>query len=210
MLGAKNRGWMYPDGSLRNAEIRLFVKSRFEQIADIPTFQFISGANRENGGFIGLLTREYRGFHHPAKHIVLLAALFDDMSDFSAQYEQLVRWRQEGGEECLLDNISPTHSRLLEMVGSQGMSVNLASKTLGISVTQAIALLRKNGIPYRKRPRVLNAEKEKLLVQMLQDGKSRIEINRSFGFRKGYLKDYLARHPALREIWLSVAQAPLS
>jgi hypothetical protein len=116
LLGAKNQGWMSPDGTFRSKEVRQQVIRKFEHIQRLAPFSFINGARTEHGGFVGLLTREHPGYHHPSKHIILMSAIFDEIATFEQSYCQVAKWSQVGGDEALRDHIAPIHRNLVRMV----------------------------------------------------------------------------------------------
>lgn len=83
------------------------------------------------------------------------------------------------------------------MVGELGYSINAAAAAageLGLAVGQAVRYLKKEGVGYKHRPRVLNSDNEPILRQMLESGEDREIIATTLGIRKAYIREHLARH----------------
>lgn len=201
LLQAKKRGWMAMDGSLRLQVLRDAFLKAHECLQVLPGLAFLGAVTGVNCGFLGLLLRDYPGTRHPAKHIFLMAFLFSDTEEFLTQYHEVEKISASDGAEGLGKLLTNTQSRLREMVVVDGKSVNSASLELGISTSQAIKHLRKGGVPYQRRPRVLTPETKKELNKLLEAGAERHQIAKTLGIRQAFIKDYLAQHADLRAAW---------
>jgi hypothetical protein len=88
------------------------------------------------------------------------------------------------------------------MVAELGYSVNAAAIQLGLPVGQAVRYLKMEGVEYKRRPRVLNPEKESALRQFLGSGEDREFVASTLSIRKAFIKDYLGQDPILRDAWM--------
>lgn len=201
LLRAKERGWVAMDGSLRFAALRDAFSANHSGLELLPGLSFLAASTSANGGFLRLLLHDYPGRKHPAKHILLIAFLFDEFEEFRVRYEETRRFADTAGVEGLKARLANTRRRLKEMITVEGRSVNATSQVLGIAPTQAINYLRKEGIPYQQRPRVLTAERESKLHGLLRTGQERREIAQVLSIRVAFIKDYLATHSDLRAAW---------
>jgi hypothetical protein len=162
---------------------------------------FLEEAKELNGGFIGLAFRQYPGQRHPIKHIYLMAFLFETESEFLALYKKTSAVLDEDGEQGVQNMLKKPQTDLLSQITVDGVSVNAASISLGVAPTQSIRLLKKLGVSYGCRPRVLTSQLKKKLDKMLRAGDDREVIATSLNIRKAFIKDYLANHKNLRTAW---------
>jgi transposase-like protein len=189
------------DGSLRFAALRNEFANAHRGLEALPRWRFLSDVGTVTGGFLGFLLRSYRGRRHPLKHVLLMAFLFDDPTEFNAQYENSRSIAEAEGADALSRRLTDKRARLIQMVESEGRSVNAACRELGIQTAQGIRQLNKESIAYRRRPRILTDGVRNALDDLLRAGADRGEISRQLGVRKGFIKDYLAGKPELRAAW---------
>lgn len=201
LLQAKKRGWLALDGSVRLRSLRNAFAGAHNGLERLPGLSFLDGVSGINGGFLGLLLRQYPSARHPVKHIYLMAFLFDKPSEFLEQYRQVKAMAKSGGIKLLDEQLRDQIARLRRMIVEEGRTVNAAANELGVAPTQAIRHLDNEGIPYKKRPRVLSPEVEIRLQILLKAGKERQEISSELGIRTSFIKDYLARQPQLKSEW---------
>jgi hypothetical protein len=201
LLQAKSRDWLAWDGTLRFASLRNAFADAHRGLENLHGLGFLTGAQTVNGGFLGMLLREHPGRRHPLKHVLLMAFLFEDSQEFFERYEAAQVLAMTEGFEALHKQLTATRTRLVEMVSGEGRSVNAACLQLGIPPVQAIKRLRKEGVAYRVRPRVLNPTLKSALDELLQSGADRNDIAKQLKVRKAFIKDYLAVRPELRDEW---------
>ncbi len=201
LFQAKAHGWLAMDGSLRFAALRTEFANAHRGLETLPRWEFLKDVGAANGGFLGFLLRSYRGRRHPLKHMLLMAFLFEAPTEFHKQYENSRTIAAGEGEDGLNRRLTDKRARLIQMVEGEGKSVNAVCRELGIPTAQGIRQLNKDGIAYRRRPRVLTAETRKALEDLLRAGAERAEITRQVGVRQSFIKDYLAGKPELREAW---------
>lgn len=200
-MGAKSHGWVALDGSLRFKQLRTAFLETHAGLERLRGLEFLSTAQAEHGGFLGLLLRQFAGYRHPSKHLSLIAFLFETTEDFLREYQDACTAAEANGPGNLNDRLTTSRERLLTMV-REGRSINAAAHSLGLPVTQAIRHLTQQGVAYRRRPRILDQTKEKQLVDELRTGRDRDEIAAELGIRQAFIKDYLAQHPDLRAVWM--------
>lgn len=201
LLQAKKHGWVAMDGSVRLQAMRDAFSSAHFGLEQLPGLSFLGGVSDVNGGFIGLLLRQYSGRRHPMKHIYLMAFLFSDPEEFFDLYRKVATMAKTEGTSQLPAQLTDIRGRLRDLVANRGKSVNSAAGELSIYATQAVRYLKRANVPYQKRPRVLTPTLEIQLKKMLHAGDTRDEIAATLSIRKSYIKDYLARNASLRSDW---------
>lgn len=201
LLQAQQRGWLALDGSVRLQSLRDAFAETNNGLERLPGLSFLGGVSGINGGFLGMLLRRFPSARHPVKHIYLMAFLFDKPSEFLEHYGQVKEMEKYGGITLLDELLRDQIAQLRRMIVEEDRSVNAAASELGVAPTQAIRHLDNEGIPYKKRPRVLSPNVERRLQILLKAGKERQEISSELGIRTSFIKDYLARHPPLKSAW---------
>jgi hypothetical protein len=201
LLKAKEDDYLAMDGSVKLIHLK---KSFLDWIGDcvqLPTLSFAKQIQDPNAGFIGQLIRQYPGIRHPLKHILMIAFLFKETRDFFEMYDYVSSIYNLEGDLQLRKKLKNVQDTLLNLVSNENRSVNSAAAELGVSVTQAIKLLKKTQTPYQKRPKILGSEKEKDLSKALFAGEDRARICQKLNIRKSFIKDYLAANPILKSEW---------
>lgn len=201
LLRAKALGWVAFDGALRFHEFRSSFRNAYGELASLPGMSFLNSTASVNGGFLGQLLRAYPGARHPQKHILLMAFLFETPDQFLCMYEATRRVAMADGADGLRKQLTDTQARLRDMVGVQGRSVNATCLELGVPPSQAIRHLKKEGVEYQRRPRVLTPTMRERLDKLLLTGAERGEIALALGIRKALIKDYLADHSDVSAEW---------
>lgn len=201
LLKAKEDGYLAMDGSVKLINLKNSFLDWIGDCVQLPTLSFTKQIQDPNAGFIGQLIRQYPGIRHPLKHILMIAFLFKETRDFFEMYDYVSSIYNLEGDLQLRKKLKNVQDTLLNLVSNENRSVNSASAELGVSVTQAIKLLKKTQTPYQKRPRILGSEKEKNLSKALFAGEDRARICQKFHIRKSFIKDYLAANPILKSEW---------
>ncbi|MBE7423792.1 MAG: TniQ family protein [Zoogloeaceae bacterium] len=201
LLQAKKRRWVAMDGSVRLQSLRDAFAVAHHGLEHHPGLAFLGSITDINGGFLGTLLRQFPSARHPVKHIYLMAFLFEGPAEFLDLYRQVKAMAESGGNKLLVDQLRDQIFLLRRMVADEGCSVNAAANELGVAPTQAIRHLDNEGVPYKKRPRVLSPKSEKRLQALLKAGIDRLEIATELGIRTTFIKDYLAKKPELKSAW---------
>lgn len=207
LLQAKAHGWIAMDGTMRLSALRESFARAHEGLDQISGLGFLSRVTDVNGGFLGLLLRQYPGARHPTKHIFLMAHLFAEPEEFFERYREVESTSKAEGLEVMGKQLTNIQTQLREMVGVEGRSINASCQELGIPPAQGVRYVRKEGIPYKHRPRVLTSDKQQKLDDLLKLGAGRSEIAKALAIRTGFIRDYLAENPELRTAWETANEA---
>jgi hypothetical protein len=207
LLGLRTKGLLATDGSIKFQRLRESFATTYSGLSDVPGFGILSGSEREHGGFLGLLTRQYHGRRHPLKHLLLIAFLFSSAKEFWAVYQDL-----RADNEALADRDGWQSRKinqewkvqLRRLVEIENLSVSAAARNLGIPLPQAIRFVRTEDIPYGKRPRVLTPEVKKALHDLALRGLSYSEMAAALQIKKSLARSFLASEVALRATWHQV------
>lgn len=198
-LRALQKDFVGIDGSLNFKSLRLALHGEYAELVNIPGLEFLNDTQKESGGFVGLLLHQYHGTHHPLMHCVLLSFLFESPAEFFMAYGQAAELDPALRREPLRAKRSTVCHRLADLVRQENMSVNKAAQVLGIEPARAVALLTEMNVEYKMRPRIVGTEIERKLCERLELGEEPALIASSLGIRRGFIKNYLATQPELRD-----------
>lgn len=191
--GARDRGWVAFDGSLRMLAMTRHLATCFGELVNVQGFGFLADADPNGGGVIGLLTRRFPGLRHPVKHAALIAFLFDSVENFIDAYR---------GATATADAVVGIgREDLRRLVVSEKWSVNRAANATGVPVSQACRWLESAGIPYKHRPRMLSDQTKEKLSNMLKAGEDYRQIAEVTGLKKSLVRAFAASNPILRDVW---------
>ncbi|ADE11330.1 conserved hypothetical protein [Sideroxydans lithotrophicus ES-1] len=200
-IRAKAMGWTTMDGSLKFSQIRAAFRESYSCLEELRGFEFIGETRQDHGGFLGSLLRQFDGNRHPLKHALMMDFLFGEPMHFNSEYQRILSISIWLDRKDLWAELTEERNQLKLMVAELGYSVNAAANQLGLPVGQAVRYLKMEGVEYKRRPRVLNPEKESALRQLLGSGEDRELIAATLGIRKTFIKDYLAQDSILRDAW---------
>ncbi|MCE1243672.1 TnsD family Tn7-like transposition protein [Oryzomicrobium sp.] len=195
---AQDRGWAAFDGSLRTLVMMRHLTAGYRELATIPAFNFLADADQNDAGVIGLLTRRFPGLHHPVKHAVLIAFLFDSVEHFIDTYRTAAQEKISNGADTVVGNCREALRRLVEF---EKWSVSRAAKATGIPLCQACRWLESIGVPYNHRPRMLSDQTKEQLRSMLIAGDDYGQIAERTGLKKSLIRAFAASNKALRDVW---------
>jgi hypothetical protein len=200
-IQANARGWVGVDGSLEFKKIRLAIGAAQADLFAVPGLEFLSGSQTEGGGYVGSLMRQnISAFaHHPIMYVALLAFLFDSTGEFFTCYKNTSEVPQDSRRDLLTSDRRMISESLAQLVGKEGMSVNQAAAAVGIHTSRAMVYLKERGIEWQKRPRIVGTPLEPQLIERLELGQAPTAISSEMNLRLGFIKDYLAAHPELRQ-----------
>lgn len=200
-IRAKALGWTSMDGSLKFGQIKAAFRESYACLEELRGFEFLGETSQEHGGFLGSLLRQFEGNKHPLKHALMMDFLFGEPKHFISEYQRILSVSVWVDRKDLWAELTEDRNQLKLMVAELGYSVNVAANQLGLRVGQAVRYLKMEGIEYKRRPRVLNPQKESALRDLLSAGEDREHIASTLGVRKGFIKDYLAQDFTLRNAW---------
>lgn len=203
LLGANELGLVVTsDGSIRFKEMLAAVNIRSADLVTLPGWGFLSQTDNAYGGFVGLLLRQYPGNHHLCKHIALIDFLFESFEKFIATYRTVTAATTTGTLDELRETLSTTRRQVLSDVKKNGVSVTKAAANAGVQPAQAVAWIKRAGISYNARPRVLDSKRKTKLLRMLRAGRTRDEISKTIGVKKSWLRTFLAANVEIRDRWV--------
>lgn len=145
-----------------------------------------------------LLTGPLHG-SHPLKHLLLIAMIFENVEELVDRHAEARSASDDQLASVLRGEQSRRSSAVCRLAAAGHSASSTAGKT-GISVTQVLKYLRGAGMPVAARPRVVGTAIESALIELLEAGIAPGNIVSRLGIRRGFIKDYLAARPALREI----------
>lgn len=199
---AKELDWLYTDGSLKLAQVKQAFLKYFRGFEEIPGFDVVLTAHAEHGGMLGLLMRQYDWKRHPVKHLVLITFLFRSTDDFDQAYAQVSEFYAEGGMESVKQLVSEEWKfKLKYLVETEGKSLSAAAAAVGIPLSVAMRVAKRDVISYQRRTRVFDTALGKEIKTLIGEGLSRNDILNRTGIKKSLLKDMMAREPLLRDAW---------
>lgn len=200
-LQAQRRGWVAMDGSVRLQMLRNAFEKEYQELARLHEMPFLAHVAGANAGYLGHLFREYAGLRHPAKHIALIRFLIQEPEQFMATYESVEAAESTGNLSSVEAKLKEQQGVFRKLILERDYSVNAACKIAGIPPSQAIRFLKREGIAFNQRPRVLSTDMQSQLETMLKAGEERSDIALALGIRKAFIKDYLTERPELRQVW---------
>jgi hypothetical protein len=196
-IGVKDRGWVAFDGSTRMAAMNSEFQAQFGALRVIPGFGFLVEADPNSGGVLGLLTRQLPGLHHPAKHAVAIAFLFESIADFVSAYRQAGNVTDVDSRKLL---VADWREELRRLVAIEKWSVSRAATSLGMPISQACRWLDTEGVAYGKRARVSSVKRGRIAV-LLQEGNDYQRVADEVGVKKGLVRAFAASNPELKSRW---------
>lgn len=203
-LGLKTKGLLATDGSIKFQRFRESFTALYSGLSEVPGLGIVLDAEREHGGFLGLLTRQFQGHRHPLKHVLLIAYLFPSAKEFGEVYHELRSDREAFADHDCRRNRKINQEwkiQLQRLVEIESISVSAAARSLMIPLPQAIRFVRQEGISYEKKPRVLTPEVKKGLENLAFQGLSYAEMAATLKIKKSLVRSFFASETALRVSW---------
>lgn len=85
-LQARNHGFVASDGSLMFQQLKKAFIHQYQDIAPIKGFEFLGDVNKDHGGMLGVILKQYSGDRFPLKQILMIDFLFESHASFSKSY----------------------------------------------------------------------------------------------------------------------------
>jgi hypothetical protein len=208
-LRAKSLGWTTIDGTLKFAQVRLAFRDVYKCLENFPGFSFIRETVHDHGGFIGAILLKIGVNKHPLRHVIMMEFLFGDPDIFIAEYERVLSASTTLDKKSLWTELTDSRSPLKLLVANAGYSANAAARQLDIPLSQAISFLRKEGIEYKQRHRIIDQQKEEDLIELLMAGEECNGIVSRLAIKKSFIFAYLAKNPELRKLRRNALQKRL-
>ena len=192
LLEARGRGWLRETHGVRLAEIRNAFLAETAGISAFPGMEFVSGVARADGGFLGGLLHRTHKNRHPVKHLLLICLLFEDWDRFVTIYE---------AAQTIVQPEDLRRAALATMVIQNALSISEAARRLGLPLSKAIFWAQKDGVPYRRRPCLIDKEVAAVLSVALRNGGSCNEVAAQIGLPVVTVRRFLDTHAAIRSAW---------
>lgn len=201
LAGLKKLGWLTRSGMIRMKETRSDFLHQTSALEGISGFEFIKSVRGEGGGFLGVLLHAARGHKHPVKHLLLMSFLFRRWQDFWETYQAMLAVPTKGQNSDLMQNDDPRRRELADLVKKDGLTISESARRLGVTLDLALYWARKDGMPYRRRPRVIQAALLPVLNEALHRGENREEVAKLAGISVDAVTRFLDSHPDLKTSW---------
>lgn len=208
-LKLREYGWIKSGGMIDWPALQNAFVARFDHLEALPGFDFIQRIRSDDFGSLSLILRGSQRRQHPTKYILLIDLLFDTAEQFFDRYRQ---FDSTENPDAYTQSIKRTDTeqadeRLRPLVIDNGLSLNKAAQTLGISVQRAINWAKKNNITYQQRPHKANSVLQSSIDRFLNEGTSRAAISTALNVSRKWITSYLARHPDQRQKWIEANRA---
>jgi hypothetical protein len=205
-LKLREYGWIKSGGMIDWPALQDAFVIRFGHLKALPGFDFIQGIRSDDFGSLSLILRGSQRRQHPTKYILLIDILFDTAEQFFDLYRQFDSIENPDAYTKSIKRIDTDQAdgQLRSLVIDNGLSLNKAAGTLGISVQHAIDWAKKNNLTYQKRPRKTNSALQSNIDRLLKEGASRAAISKALNVSRKWITSYLARHPDQRQKWIEV------
>lgn len=202
LLQAKRKCWLNTNGSVKLGSIRPAFLDYFQCLVHVPTFRDVLDVGAQHAGMLGLLLRQYDWRRHPVKHLLMMAFLFDSITEFEFSYNFIAETHENFGTDALKELVGESwRNELKILIESENKSLTSAASIIGIPLCVAIRVAKQDGLSYKKRKRVFNTKTGMEIQKMMVDGLSRAEILEKSGIKRRHLHALMARTPDLRDQW---------
>jgi hypothetical protein len=199
-IGARNRGWVKIDGSMKTAKIWNEFKNYYSGLEGLSGF-YRGNLNRNEAHFVSMLLNKPINRQHPIRHFMLMAFLFDSYIEFETIYKKVKDSIKEGGVVAVENMLNVSwQAELRRLLEIEKLSIKGACKALNIKKYQANYYVKKDKININK-PLFLDANKEKELLPLILAGVDRNKIQSITGISETYLCMYLSKRTKLRDEW---------
>lgn len=177
-------------------------------LAAVEGFRVLSGDELDLSSQFTRLVRAHRGAAHPVRHLVLVAALFEDWSSFLTSYLKGAEVFTAPGTSCTpeIGRQAPDKTReakrsALVSAVHAGVSPSAAASTYGVSVATAMSWLAQVGDSITRRPKKLTPELRERAINRLRRGASKQSIAEMAGVSIQSVTLLLRTEPGLQQEW---------
>ncbi|WP_201699615.1 TnsD family Tn7-like transposition protein [Paraburkholderia hiiakae] len=201
LLQAKSRGWVTFDGDVRTQQLRDAFVTYYGDILRLFPKAFLGDLTGLNVGFLALLLQRTPSRHQPLKHLLLLSFLFETPEEFAAVRAKAKSVYALGGEQAIQSLLHDKGTLLVRLV-TEGQSINRAANMIGVRANIAHRYMDRQKLLKRGRLNlILGTAKEKIMRDMLQSGRFKIEAAQAAGVSLSFIRTYMATRPELKAAW---------
>lgn len=158
--------------------------------------------SEDNSTFPRTIFYQPDSFHHPIKHLLLIAYLFGGLSNFLCCYQNKSQsplcQKQQTTIEFERVSAEKRTRALSEL--KAGSSIRQAAKKAKVSVGYTKSLAVQNGVEINRRPQQLFGHERKQILEQLRTGKSTQEIASDIGCSIGAVEQILTQHPIIKHL----------
>ena len=201
---AHQRGWLLDSGRANLVVMREAFLEHSQGISCVPGLEFVQGVGAPGGGFVGTMLRTDRAHKHPVKHLVLLAFFFDSWEKL---IEIATERKSQRPAQYLPNQTDQLRARLGQLVRSEGKSVSAAARQLELPLAKAMYWAQKDDLPFKRRPRKVDAAIAQKIVSGLGQGLSCEEVARLSGVTTDDVRRYRDTHDDVRAQWNSARKS---
>ena len=92
-LQARNHGFVASDGLLNFQQFKKAFIYQYQDISSIKGFEFLGEVDKDHGGMLGVIFKQYSGDRLPLKQMLMIDFLFESPANFSKSYHLIQRIR---------------------------------------------------------------------------------------------------------------------
>jgi transposase len=187
---------------IRQEKFRHELNSYYEKELKTKEWQQIFESNRTYP-FPQQLFYNYKSCHiHPAKHIALIAFLFNSPSEFLSTYEGVKErtgihfQNQKILKEDKRNSVKNLTARIMSLF-KKGLSLRKISKHVGLSVIAVKSKVLANGGVINRRESKIFSDERRSIFRKLFIGMPTKQIAKQFGVSVGAVEQLLTQYPAV-------------
>lgn len=196
-----SEGAITPAGSVRRLRFNAMFEPVTANLRALPDFAFLTGNNTATWaartGSDGLATG------HPLKHIFTLAILYDDLD--ALRVALATSMKECAPPVSLTDESERWIDRLPALLADGRTSMRAVAQALHKTTTTVRIHAERLGLSVRKRPKSIDAAREKEIVAMLERGNSPKCVAADIGTSLSSVYRVRATHPRVAEATKSSA-----
>lgn len=198
-------GFATANGSLRLRSLIDETRHRYRGIEDIPGFEALRAVTPDWPGLLGTVARKSPRSAHPLKHLLLVALLFETWNDFIEAYGRATN-------DDVVDGAIPEEERhtffideFKNLVIGRGLSISAAAVQLKISTVTATQMARREGIPFRSKPKRIKGKLLQRILGLLRRGTATRAVCEATGVSVPAINRLLAADWDLKQCWSTSA-----
>lgn len=199
LVGVRDLGFIRTDGAVK-AELWDAFQQHYMGVGEMPELKY-GKFRQDSRDFVFQLMRQDDYRHHPIRHYLLMAFLFDSPGKFNEAYAQVRSAITKAGLDGVRELLSRDYRQeLRRLIEHDRLPLYQAARSINITFTQAKNLIEATGITYRKRYD-LPADMTQKLHVLICAGEERKEIAQVMNVDIAFLKYYFKKNQRQHEIW---------